>query len=38
MVIHKPIEVAERKGKPTKVIMDEVFNIINGDIEEKYRV
>ena len=35
--IHKPITVEERKGKPTKVFMQEVFDIINSSIEEKYR-
>lgn len=35
--IHKPIIVEERKGKPTKVFMQEVFDIINSSIEEKYR-
>lgn len=35
--IHKPITAEERKGKPTKVFMQEVFDIINSSIEEKYR-
>lgn len=35
--IHKPITAEERKGKPTKVFMQEVFDIMNSSIEEKYR-
>lgn len=35
--IHKPITAEDRQGKPTKAFMPEVFNIINADIEEKYR-
>lgn len=35
--VHKPITEEERKGKPTKIFMQEVFDIMNSDIEEKYR-
>ena len=37
LTIHKPITAEERKGKQTKVIMQEVYDIINGGLEEKYR-
>ncbi len=37
MKVHKPLTEEDRKGKPTKVVMQEVFDIINGGIEEKYR-
>lgn len=35
--IHRPLTAEDRKGKPTKVFMQEVFDIMNADIEEKYR-
>lgn len=37
LTIHKPITSEERKGKASKVVMQEVFDIINGGLEEKYR-
>ena len=37
LTIHKPITAEERQGKQTKVVMQEVFDIINGGLEEKYR-
>ena len=37
LTIHKPITAEERQGKQTKVIMQEVFDVINGGLEEKYR-
>lgn len=37
MTIHKPITAEEYQQKPTKVVMKDVFEIINSDIEEKYR-
>lgn len=37
LTIHKPITAEERKGKATKVIMQEVYDIINGALVEKYR-
>jgi hypothetical protein len=37
LTIHKPITAEERQGKQTKVIMQEVFDIINGGLDEKYR-
>ena len=38
LIIHKPISVEEQKQKGSKVIMQEVFDVINADLEEKYRV
>ena len=37
LTIHKPITAEERQGKQTKVVMQEVFDIINGGLDEKYR-
>ncbi len=37
LTIHKPITAEERQGKQTKVVMQEVFDIINGGLVEKYR-
>lgn len=37
LTIHKPITAEDRKGRPTKLFMNDVFEIINSDIEEKYR-
>ena len=37
LTIHKPITAEERQGKQTKVIMQEVFDVINGGLVEKYR-
>lgn len=37
LTIHKPITAEARQGKPSKVIMQEVFDVINGGLEEKYR-
>ena len=37
LTIHKPITAEERKGKATKIIMQEVYDIINGGLVEKYR-
>lgn len=37
LTIHKPITAEERQGKPTKVFMKDVFDIINDGVEEKYR-
>ncbi len=37
LTIHKPITTEDRKGKPTRAFMPEVFDIINGDVVEKYR-
>lgn len=37
LTIHKPITPEERKGKPTRILMKDVFNIINEDIEPKYK-
>ena len=37
LTIHKPITAEERQGKQTKVVMQEVYDIINGGLEEKYR-
>ena len=37
LTIHKPITAEERKGKATKVIMQEVYDIINSALVEKYR-
>ena len=37
LTIHKPITAEERQGKATKVIMQDVYDIINGGLEEKYR-
>ena len=37
LTIHKPITAEERKGKPSKVIMQEVYDIINNSLVEKYR-
>lgn len=38
LTIHKPITAEERQGKQTKAVMQEVFDVINGSLEEKYRV
>ena len=32
LIAHKPITVEERKGKPTKQLMQEVFDIVNSDL------
>ena len=37
LTIHKPITAEERKGKASKVVMQDVFDIINADIDKKYR-
>lgn len=37
LTIHKPITAEERQGKASKVIMQDVYDIINGGLEEKYR-
>lgn len=37
ITIHKPITAEERQGKASKVIMKEVYDIINGGLDEKYR-
>lgn len=37
LTIHKPITAEERQGKASKVVMQEVFDIINSGLEEKYR-
>lgn len=38
LTIHKPITAEERQGKASKVIMQDVFNIINSGLVEEYRV
>ena len=37
LTINKPISEEERQGKPTKVFMQEVFDVINSGVDEKYR-
>lgn len=37
LTIHKPITQEDRQGKSSKVIMQEVFDIINGSLDEKYK-
>ena len=37
LTIHKPITAEERQGKQTKDIMQEVYDIINGSLDEKYK-
>ena len=37
LTIHKPITAEERQGKASKVIMKDVFDVINSGLEEKYR-
>ncbi len=37
LTIHKPITAEERQGKQTKVMMQEVYDIINGGLDEKYK-
>lgn len=37
MTIHKPISPEERQGKPSKVVMQDVYDIINSGLDEKYR-
>ncbi|MBQ0022645.1 MAG: 1-acyl-sn-glycerol-3-phosphate acyltransferase [Prevotellaceae bacterium] len=37
MTIHKPITAEEREGKASKVVMQQVYDIINGGLEEKYK-
>lgn len=37
MTIHKPITAEERQGKASKIVMQEVFNVIDGSLDEKYR-
>lgn len=32
ITVHKPIEAEDRKGKPTKELMQEVYDIINADL------
>jgi 1-acyl-sn-glycerol-3-phosphate acyltransferase len=37
LTIHKPIPAEERQGKASKVIMQDVYDIINEGLEDKYR-
>lgn len=37
LTIHKPISAEQRTGKPSKVVMQEVFDVINCGLVEKYR-
>ncbi len=37
LTIHRPITAADRQGRPTRILMQDVFRIINADVEEKYR-
>ena len=37
LTIHKPITAEERQGKASKVIMQDVYDVINGGLEEKYK-
>lgn len=37
LTIHKPITAEERQGKPSKAIMQNVYDIINSSLDEKYR-
>lgn len=37
LIIHKPIPAEARQGRPSKEVMQEVYDIINGSLEEKYR-
>lgn len=37
LTIHKPITTEERQGKASKVIMQDVYDVINGGLEEKYK-
>lgn len=37
MKVHQPIPAEDYQKKPTKVFMQETFDIINQDIEERYR-
>lgn len=37
LTIHPPITAEQRKGKQTKEVMQEVFDIINARLDEKYR-
>ena len=38
MTVHAPITSEQREGVPTKKLMKKVFDIINDDIEDKYKV
>ncbi len=38
LTIHKPITAEDRKSKPTRIFMKEVFDIINSAVEDKYRL
>lgn len=37
LTIHKPITTEERQGKASKIVMQEVYDIINSGLDEKYR-
>ena len=37
LTIHQPITPEDRKGKPTRILMKDVFDIIDADIEPKYK-
>ncbi len=37
LTIHKPISAEQRAGKPSKVVMQEVYDVINCGLVEKYR-
>lgn len=37
LTIHRPIAAENRQGKPTRILMQEVFDIIHNDLEEQYQ-
>ena len=37
LTVHRPITAEDREGKPTRILMQEVFDVIHSDLEEKYK-
>ena len=37
LTVHRPITAEDRQSKPTRILMQEVFDVIHSDLEEKYK-
>jgi len=37
LIIHEPITAESRQGRASKAVMQEVYDIINKDLDPKYR-
>ena len=37
LTIHRPITAEDRQGKPTRILMQEVIDVIHSDLEEQYK-